>query len=198
MGNADLTNIEALRSKLAEACSALIEFDHNQDIATGYTDQLAAISFAIAASDTLLTELAAARAELADRGKGHMFEHGTPEAIRDARLRNEIFNCVEQHPTKPKIATWYYERALQLISDYRAELIALREAEAGQWVACSERMPESGEPIYFVLKTRLHVFTGALVGDGVWSSESGYHSAQVTHWMPRFVQSPPPAPPGAK
>lgn len=79
---------------------------------------------------SLLDALDSAERELESRGRGHVFEGGTPEAMRDARLRNEIFNCVEQHPTKPKIATWHYGKALQLISDYRAEL---ERAKAKAW-----------------------------------------------------------------
>lgn len=79
-----------------------------------------------------MTRLRSDLASALSGGGGHVFEGGTPEAMRDARLRNAIFNCVEQHPAKPKIATWHYAKALQLISDYRAELGAqaeLTEAE---------------------------------------------------------------------
>lgn len=52
------------------------------------------------------------------------FPAGTPEAIRDALLRNCIFDCIEKAGPK---TVWHYHHALELITAYRLELTKERD-----------------------------------------------------------------------
>jgi hypothetical protein len=63
------------------------------------------------------------------------FPAGTPEAMRDAKLRNHIFNCV----TGAKAATWHYLEALKIITGYRLELTAERDAALAKLAQLTER-----------------------------------------------------------
>lgn len=78
------------------------------------------------------------------------------------------------------------------IARLRAELEALKAPAV--WVPTSQRMPESGNPVWFVEDGQLQ--QGSFGGGPFWWALDGesYPVHEVTHWMPRYVE-PLPTPP---
>ncbi len=71
------------------------------------------------------------------------------------------------------------------------------EPEPRAWILCSERMPEHGEPAWFLL-TNGQVLPG-LFGGVYWKEVNdhgggGWHVTAVTNWMPRIVDEKPEPP----
>jgi len=67
-----------------------------------------------------------------------------------------------------------------------------------RWIPCSERLPNEGDPVFFVVDGDVmdgDFEAGIDGGVGWWNYSDGYWTTpRVSHWMPRYVQ-PIPDPP---
>lgn len=77
----------------------------------------------------------------------------------------------------------------QLLAEIREHRV--REANGG-WVATSERIPDSPQPVWCVRHGV--VFKAWGLGNGAFITRDGEYWRDVSHWMPRYVE-PTPKPP---
>jgi len=80
-----------------------------------------------------------------------------------------------------------------------AEVRAHREKASAGWVACSERMPRSFQPVWFYATGMVRKGEYRTSGQ-FWITSAGFawDGGEVTHWAPRLLEPQRPDPPAVK
>lgn len=119
-----------------------------------------------------------------------------PVSVPDLKELEAVLNWILMLPCPTPKATYFAKKLAVVIDTCRAAMLQGADGSSpvvqDGWVACSERMPEIGQKVFYYFDI-VGVHAGYYDGDNTFVKENGggWLTGDVTHWMEWILPAPP-------